>query len=207
MSSPSSGLLPKALAIGGALLGLSLMSGERHHAAIHASKHVHHMVEDDYMHHLLHSMEDYSPYPWLNRLKHWLFHPANTHFIRRPLIHLQSYLGLVWDNLLPISLMTVGLTYAFNGTLIGVARTVGNALFKTAKGIGTGFAQLGKALWTLSEPFRQNITFKIPQLSPKGIVAVATGLGLLGYGMHKFKREITEENQLDTFNVLRPPGH
>lgn len=207
MTSPPSGILPKAIAIGGALLGLSLMQGERHHAGIHAAKHEHHMIQDDYMEHMMHSMGDYSPYPWLNRIKHWLFHPANTHFIRRPLIHLQSYFNLVWDNLLPIGLMTVGLTYAFNGSLIGVGRTVGNALFKIGKGIGSGFAQLGKALWTLSEPFRNNFSFKLPQLSPKGIVAAATGLGLLGYGMHKFKRELTEENQLDVFNALKPPGH
>src|SRR5438128_2590739 len=79
-----------------------------------AGIHEAHMVEEDHLSEAIEHMGDGgSGYDRMNSWNHWLFDKSNFHFIRRPLVYLKQFGSMIWDNIIPIGLMTVGLTYGF----------------------------------------------------------------------------------------------
>lgn len=202
-----SSVFVKGLALGAAAMGFGLLNGARRHEDYEAGLHVEHMVDDDHWHHTMETMGDYSPYTGLNALKHKIFDPSIWHFIKRPWIHIKSYAGLFMDNLVPIGLMFVGLTYAFNGSILGNLSKMANLLGRGGRLVFNSLSQVGKSLWELTyrsmpHDLLPRIAKAIPK-DPKGILAVASAVGMGLYTMHLFKREVTGENHLDAMNYLR----
>ncbi len=167
------------------------------------------MVEEDHLSEALEHMGDGgSGHDTLNTWNHWLFNKSNFHFIRRPLIHLRQFGSMLWDNMIPLGLMGIGLTYGFNLSIGGVLSTAFRGLSGLFSGVrlvgGQIFGAMGELIrgaWPGLRPL-----LRLPNVGgAKGIMAL-TALGALGlYTLHKFKRVVTGEEQEERLNYLHSP--
>jgi hypothetical protein len=198
-------MLPKIAALGTAALGFTMLKDNNEFTAHEAGLNDHHMVEHDYLAHAYHTSGDYSPYSTLNHIKHSIFTPTNWHCIRRPLVYIKAYADLLWNNIVPIGLSFVGLTWLFGGS---VPKNLTYCAKKTAGAVGMagrGVASLSTAAVDVYR--RSGWRMPRPNLDSKGklMVGLAGAMGL--YVLHKFKRELTDENKLEAMNYLQRSGH
>lgn len=204
--------ISKVLGLATAAAGLLLVNDNRKFSSAQATIEEHHMVEEDHYQHMFHSAADYSNRGTLMRLKHWVFNPANTHFIRRPLVHVYNFVEMLRQNFIPLAITFSGLAFGFNWNLAKMAQGIGKGLVTLfgknsfVRRFAGGFFS---ALGTFFKPVTQAI-MKLPYKMPKGPTLLATAaLGAMGlFYMHEFKREITGENRDKAINFLSPPhGH
>ncbi len=202
--STSPGIISKIAAFGGAALGLTMINDNRQLASQESTREEEQMFIDDSIEHMMEKMRDYSGNETLTRIKHRLFEPGNFHFIRRPIIHVKHFIGLLKDNLIPLSLAVIGLTYGCNLSLTGIARNLGISGRFVGKNSWRGVANVSKAVWEVSRPARQYLAscFRMPSVGHKGTLAITSSLGICLYALHRFKCELTGENQEDAFNYF-----
>lgn len=169
-----------------------------------------HMVRHDYMEHMLHVKgTSGSPYSGLNGFVHWLFDPTRFHFIKRPWVHLKGYANILFENIVPLGLSFIGLTWAFNGkvsrnllkvgSFLGSAgRLAGNALKLLGHGLMSVLTQvpwgtMGRGLATMAK-------------TPQGALTLTSAVGMGLYWLHMLSKEIRGVNQQEALNFLKDSG-
>lgn len=208
MSTPPTSILPKIFALGGAAIGGLLLRDRYVHEKGLLKKQFYDTMREDYLSHSREAFFDYSGNETLTNIKHKLFNPQNTHFIRLPWIYVKGFARLVKDNLIPLGLMLVGLTYAFNGSLLGVFGKAGQGVATLGKTGGSILGTVSKALAGVAYSGAKSLFGNMPsfaKLTPKSILAVVSAMSLGMYALHRFKRELTGENRSDFFDGLKPP--
>lgn len=204
------GIFTKAIAVGGAALGGILFCDRLKHARNELGRIDHANVAEDYMHHAMEEFYDYSGNDTLNGIKHKLFNPIRLHCITRPLTYIKGFASMIKDNLVPLGLMFLGLTYAFNGSPLSIIAKTGNILGKGCTGMFIGLKAVGGAACKVIGSGLYSLWSKSPSIAssgPKGILAGAAAIGIGLYALHRFKRELTGENQNEFFHGLKSGDH
>ncbi len=213
VSGPGSTMLPKVAALALSAFGFKMLKDGAAftHSESYRMEEV--MTNQDRYDNLMNSMSYYSPnQPLLSRLHHWLLNPERLHTWTRPLIHVRNAAQFVWDNIIPIGLIGLGVTYAFELSIRNIAQHVGSGLSAVAGATGATFKTVGGSLWNVvGQPLWTSLMGAdwggtLSKLSPKHWLSLAAMGGLGIWFAHQFKREITGENieELNGFKFLSP---
>jgi hypothetical protein len=202
------GVAAKIAAAGLGLTGLALFKSQNAFFGDEMRTHETHMVEMDRINTMLHHRKKASQYGFMTNWVNWIYDPARTHFIRRPMIYIKGYRDMAMNNLIPIGLMVAGITWGFNKSLTGLAKTTGKAIGAVAGPTGRGLWTFAKAAGSMMSPLAGiGRLFKIPASpSPKGVLAVAAGMGMAAYVLHLFSKEVRGINQEEVMNFYEV-GH
>lgn len=170
---------------------------DSHHTGIQAEQ----LQQDDFWNQTRYRMADYSQYPFLMRMKHAILNPANWHFITVPMTHVKGWLNSIWDNIVPIGLASVGLIYAFNGSILKVCQNIGKGISTCAKPVGKGLYHTGKAACRVLAGIPWSGSW-FRGMGPKGILATACGFGMLAWLAKLTVAEFNGDNRENIMNYI-----
>jgi hypothetical protein len=160
------------------------------------------MVTNDYLGHAQEAFYDGPDTTGMLWLKHQIEDPANWHWFKRPMMYIEGALSTVWDNIIPLGLGFVTLTWMLDKSPLKVLGQAADITGHVLGGIGSMLKTVGGAAWDVMKPM-----LHIPGINnftSRGVLATAAAVGMVLYSLGQFTKVLTGQQKDEDYNYFDP---